>query len=45
MSRSLTDQHSFAKEGQAQPFLVLEKLSYYTVGYEEKWRPETTVER
>ena len=41
----VTEQHSFAKEGEASPFLVVEKLCYYTTGYQEKWRPETTVQR
>jgi len=41
----VTDQHTFVKEGHESPFLVLEKLSYFTTGYEEKWRPETTAKR
>jgi hypothetical protein len=41
----VTDQHTFVKEGRESPFLVLEKLGYFTTGYEEKWRPETTVKR
>ncbi len=41
----ITDLHSFTKEGQDSPFMVVEKLGYYTIGYEEKWRPETTVGR
>ena len=41
----VTDQHTFVKEGHESPFLVLEKLGYFTTGYEEKWRLETTVKR
>ena len=41
----VTDQHTFVKEGEESPFLVLEKLGYYTTGYQDKWQPETTVRR
>ena len=41
----VTDQHTFVKEGHDSPFLVLEKLGYYTTGYQDKWQPETTVRR
>ena len=41
----VTDQHSFVKEGETSPFLVVEKLAYYTTGYQDKWKPETTVKR
>lgn len=41
----VTEQHSFVKEGKTSPFMVVEKLGYYTTGYQDKWQPETTVKR
>ncbi len=41
----VTDQHTFVKEGEESPFMVVEKLGYYSVGYQDKWQPETTVRR
>ena len=41
----VTDLHSFVKEDEDSPFMVVEKLGYYTTGYGEKWRPDSTVNR
>ena len=41
----VTELHAFVKEDEDSPFLVVEKLGYYTTGYGEKWRPDSTVNR